>query len=221
MGNVLTMRYRSDVSEPIPVSVIWEDDDGQPWRVVVDWRVQHGAPVPVGFSVRAWESDPESPTGMPRNVESAPRSGRVLPWAAANQELPAVGSAMMRGLPVGALLRESLERLADALESPAPGEDAPAEWVEAHAQWRAATREARQAVREGPDNPRRLGDEHYRRVADIYRDAVRNGEPPTAAVADALTVSKSAAAKQVARARERGLLPRTSRGRVGNLREEL
>ncbi len=214
------MRYRSDVSEPIPASVIWEDDDGQPWRVVVDWRVQHGAAVPVGFSVRAWESDPKSPTGMPRNVESAPRSGRVLPWAAADQELPAIGSAMMRGLPVGALLRESLERLADVLEKPTP-EGASAEWVEQYAQWRADMHEVRQAVREGPDNPRRLGDEHYRRVADVYKAAVRSGEPPTAAVAEALTVSKSAAAKQVARARERGFLPRTSRGRVGNLREEL
>jgi hypothetical protein len=50
------------------------------------------------------------------------------------------------------------------------------------------------------------------RVAAIYR---AGGTRPTAAVADALNISRSAAAKRVARARAAGLLERTTQGRAG------
>ncbi len=50
------------------------------------------------------------------------------------------------------------------------------------------------------------------RVAVVYRSG---GTKPTKAVADALGISVSAAGKRVARAREAGLLERTTQGRVG------
>jgi hypothetical protein len=49
-------------------------------------------------------------------------------------------------------------------------------------------------------------------VAAIYRDG---GSQPTKAVADALNISRSAAAKRVVRAREAGLLEPTTQGRAG------
>lgn len=51
-------------------------------------------------------------------------------------------------------------------------------------------------------------------VARIYTEAWRKGEPPTKAVAEALGISRSAAAKQVARARALGFIATTERGRA-------
>lgn len=51
-------------------------------------------------------------------------------------------------------------------------------------------------------------------VARIYGAAWRRGDSPTKAVAEAFKISKSAAAKRVARARAAGLLPPTEQGRA-------
>jgi biotin operon repressor len=45
--------------------------------------------------------------------------------------------------------------------------------------------------------------------------AAKHREPPNKAVADALQISRGAAAKAVTTAREHGLLPKTRKGRVG------
>lgn len=60
----------------------------------------------------------------------------------------------------------------------------------------------------------RLGDDTYRRVADVYTAALRQGLPPTKAVALAERISQPTAATWVRRARERGFLPKTTRGRA-------
>lgn len=57
-------------------------------------------------------------------------------------------------------------------------------------------------------------------VARIYREAWRAGLNPTKAVADALKLSRSAAAKRVRRARDAHLLPDTTRGRATAAGEE-
>ena len=57
---------------------------------------------------------------------------------------------------------------------------------------------------------RRYDDSHYEAVAEIYDEAMEAGIPPTAHVQEELGLrTRSQAAKQVARARERGLLPPT------------
>ena len=59
------------------------------------------------------------------------------------------------------------------------------------------------------------GDDHWTSVADVYRAAWVNGDPPTLAVADHWHVSKSTAAKWVAKARnEFHLLPATDKGKA-------
>lgn len=56
----------------------------------------------------------------------------------------------------------------------------------------------------------RYDDDHYQAVADAYDHAWRNDLPPTAYVQEKLKLrTRTQAGKQVARARERGLLPPT------------
>jgi hypothetical protein len=56
-------------------------------------------------------------------------------------------------------------------------------------------------------------DEALAEVAAIYMAAWRARGNPTKAVAESLSLSRSAAAKRVARARQAGLLPATTKGR--------
>ncbi|MQA82929.1 MAG: hypothetical protein GEV10_31500 [Streptosporangiales bacterium] len=58
----------------------------------------------------------------------------------------------------------------------------------------------------------------YVEAARVYKEAYAT-RSPTQAVADHFTISKDAAAKRVARARERGLLPRTTRGKSNAVAE--
>lgn len=58
---------------------------------------------------------------------------------------------------------------------------------------------------------KRLDDAHYQEVAKVYREAKSR---PRAAVADHFYVAQSTAARWVSECRERGLLPKTSRGRA-------
>jgi len=57
------------------------------------------------------------------------------------------------------------------------------------------------------------GAEHWVKVVAVYRQAHIERRPPTQAVAKAFEVNKSTAAKYVAEARKRGLLPPTTRGK--------
>jgi hypothetical protein len=57
--------------------------------------------------------------------------------------------------------------------------------------------------------------EHWQAVAQIYRDAsAQSNRKPTRSVARHFKVTESAAAKWVAKCRDLGLLPKTTRGKV-------
>lgn len=56
--------------------------------------------------------------------------------------------------------------------------------------------------------------EHWNKVAKIYSAALASGKRPTSTVATQLDVSKTTAAKWVARCRAQGLLPATTKGRA-------
>lgn len=74
---------------------------------------------------------------------------------------------------------------------------------------------------EGPKQPGRptLYDRaHFEAVAAVYNEALARHGNPTAAVASRFNVSKSTAAKWVARCRNDGLLPPTARGRAAGSR---
>jgi hypothetical protein len=65
-------------------------------------------------------------------------------------------------------------------------------------------------ARRGPD----VTPDEYQMVAEIYQRAYAAGENPREAVAEHYSISPDAAAKRVQRARERGWLPPTERGRA-------
>jgi uncharacterized protein DUF6214 len=70
----------------------------------------------------------------------------------------------------------------------------------------------------GSRRPRRgspLTKENLSRVAELYRAALENGDPPTQTVADAMHATRSTASRWVAKAREHGFLGPAVRGRAG------
>jgi hypothetical protein len=79
----------------------------------------------------------------------------------------------------------------------------------------------RAAIERNPrgGRPRLYSDEHFRQVADIYMRAAELGLPPTDAVKVKWRVSKSTAAKWVARARNLNYLPETTQGRAKSKKE--
>ncbi len=196
---------------PRVVDVLWPDRLRGPWWCHVSWRLQHGIPTPVGIEVRSWVTPQEARVSGWHNN---------LPDAAADVDLPRIDGQTMRNLPWGAIIEASREAMTDLLERDPDTSDWPAEWVKGLAAWRDDTAAERNALREGRRG-RDLGNGHYREVAEVYARAVQAGQPPTMAVAAHFQVEKSSAAKKVARARERGLLPPTTRGRIGRLREEV
>jgi hypothetical protein len=60
----------------------------------------------------------------------------------------------------------------------------------------------------------RITPSHLTEVVRIYRDAVEAGKPPTQTVSEKMHVSHSAASKYVRKAREEGLLAKTTRGKA-------
>lgn len=198
---------------PRETDLLWPDPKKGPWWVKVWWRVQHGVPTPVGLSITSW-IDEEDPNYAGLAID--------LPRATDDVELDRVDGQLIRSLPVGAIIEALRVQMAWRLNEPLSRDQTrwPEEWRRIAAQWREDTAEEREAfnsTRRGRD----LGDDRYREVAEVYAQAVQEGRSPTKAVADHFTVEKSTAAKRVARARERGFLPKTSRGRVGPLTKEL
>jgi hypothetical protein len=195
--------------------VLWPDETTGPWAVRVFFSIQDLVPVPVGISITSWRA---------QDADQWPT--RHLPeplWAGGS--LPRVDGVLLRRLPVAELVRRAQKQIANDLnahllryttELTDAGEVSEAEL-------RAAL--AMQAAVDIMDGKRRggrdLGDEHYREVAAVYAAALQTGEPPTKAVQQRFGIEKSSAAKQVARARERGFLPRSpGRGRTGGLKGE-
>lgn len=203
VGNVATERPRNGpsgrrLSDPQAVlgTVCWED-----WVISVEWEVRAGVPTPTQL--------------------------HIIGKAVANPP-PSISSDLLRRMPLAQVLRESRAQIADGMrgygESLAAGlyEHAPAfkAYISARAEALAEPFAAKRTA--GRD----LGDEHYRQVAAVYKQAVVAGDNPTQAVALWLagdapeTASKSTASKQVARARARAFLPPTTRGRVGPIVED-
>lgn len=218
VGNVLLNRSRlvrllPVAVEPRETDLLWPDPQTGPWWITTWWRVQHGVPTPVGFQLKSWVTYPDD----------ARRVGthHNLPTSTEDVELPRIDGQLLRSLPVGGILTTLREQLAEYLNQNRDQTHWPEEWLQKFAQWRDDTAEERAAFNSTRKPGRDLGDAHYRETAAVYAAAVEDGKAPTVAVAAHFHVSKSAAAKKVARARERGFLPPTTRGRVGPLTEEL
>lgn len=164
--------------------------------IVLMWPVQTD-----GFKVRVHV---ELVDGVPRCVGFDVRGfdgetgdekhpPRPLRGKAALKEITTVG---LRSLSVPRLMAEATQYLGEVSQTIDRGELA----------------EVRRTLRESPG--RRYGAEHFERVAQIYTAHIGSGAP-TQAVAHEFGISRTAAAKQVAKCRELGLLAPTRQGRAG------
>jgi hypothetical protein len=72
-----------------------------------------------------------------------------------------------------------------------------------------------EAVAPHPEPGKRLPDVFLASVADVYRYALKLGQPPVNAVAEAFNVSRSTAGRYVVRARRRGMLGEAITGKAG------
>lgn len=191
----------------------WPDPRRGPWEVKLAWSRQASGREPcVGFQLR-W-ADPE-------NTEPEPRE---------------VSSSLLRMVPVGTMIARQRMTMAVA--------DAHSElilaWVQQNPNWGledappdltdelVETARRRLQGRQGrPGRPAVRGVEFYQAVAAVYADAYRRGENPTLAITKAhkrlgVKLSRSGAAKAVAKTRRLGLLGPAEKGKAGGLllREE-
>jgi hypothetical protein len=118
----------------------------------------------------------------------------------------------LRTMRLSELVAEALRHLQGDLE---PGELLnAADYDEAHHQKRAEAWSDYKQLVIGSATGRRYPARHLERVANIYSEALRRQQHPTQAVAKALGISPTAAAKQVHRARALGLLKQTTQGKA-------
>ncbi|MDQ3640971.1 MAG: hypothetical protein M3450_05760 [Actinomycetota bacterium] len=150
-----------------------------------------------------------------------PRCVGVQLWAARHPEEAdasvEIDTTVWRSIPLGRLVREAAVRQVEVAEAVARHHERLAALYGGEA---SSIREEADASLErwskrGPAP--RYGREHFAAVAETYAAALVAGERPTKAVATKFTVSKSTAAKWVAKARGLGLLGSTERGRAGGI----
>lgn len=183
--------------------VIWQAD-GANWSLYITWAEVAGRAEPVGLSLASYWQPPAGDRLAPLGQNLRPVTTAVL-----RAGLLAVVETARRDAARGASsLVQALEFLGDQDED-----------VEADL---AAARQALTVRTSG--RARKLVDaagvalapsDALAEVAAIYMAAWQARENPTQAVAERVGLSRSAAAKRVARARAAGLLPPTSKGRAG------
>ena len=188
----------------------WPDSGSGPWALRLTFAIVDDRPGVVG--VELYAIDPATIAADRGTGKNDAERWLNLPLAreAGKNPVPIQTSGVR--LPLGELLDQYLAsmRRSDEIVSRAPG--FPAEWRQ-----EATDRLGRIAeVTPTPGRPGRpplYSRDHFERVADVYSRALLAGEPPTKAVSDVFSVSKSTAAKWVARCRELELLRDTDRGK--------
>ena len=182
----------------------WVDADGDRWLVVMTWAELDGRAECIGIEIRSFAAvgqDPGAAVGQGETVKPIRPRDSIRP---------------VRG---GALRRFGMSQVDDARRRwaellGAAGPFGPPTRGTKRAQDAAAfSADGRGRRLVGADGQLLSADEALAEVARVYK-AAWVGENPTAAVARELHLSESAAAKRVARAREKGLLPPTTRGRA-------
>jgi hypothetical protein len=201
MWNLLTKRSRYDYAEDMKslTSISgWPDPGRGPLRIEVHLQPIDGRMECVGLLIGVLETHPEEggpldilPYGEPRRLKAEVLRQIRLP--------DLIESAM-------AMHEPSLRDLAA---------DDPAGYIAGYEGIPVEAAELVEAIEQRSKPTGRKGHppEHWIKVASVYRQAHSHHRPPTQAVADEFGVSKSTAAKYVARARDLELLPPTTRGR--------
>lgn len=190
--------FRSNEHAPVrndQDALLWPDARTGPWLIKVTWADIAGRLEPVGLEIRGYRDDGQA---WPP----------VLP---ARDQGPAIlATTTLRELPfatiVADLRRQKAAQNVDFIDFLArqPENESAAEQARLRRLRAAGTRRHAEVAE----------------VAEVYRQAWQDGRPPTRAVAEHFTITPSAAAKRVARARQAGYLPLTTRGKPRARRQE-
>lgn len=185
--------------------------------------------------------------GSPVVIEiryGGPQGGQTIPWSATIRRSWAVAedfgtdpgvitASLLRRIPFGRVLEASARSVLDQAEIDARVRDSiahhpsqppdhpshPTDLLTFVSRQADRTAAAAAAIEEGPagrGRPPVYDAGHWSLVATTYLDALGSGAP-TATVAERFSVSRSTAAKWVARCRDHGLLPPTTRGVAGGI----
>lgn len=166
------------------------------WRVVLKWAEVDGRLEPVAAYIGTRFDDPNEPEPRP------------------------LTASIFRAAPFGKIMGRGRRQLVGHLRFLSET----TEWLDGLPIPPAYKREARrllpraEVIQRGPGGRPRYSPDHLARVAQVYTDAHRRADHPTQAVARWAGVSQSAAAKQVARARADGFLPKTTKGKAAGIR---
>lgn len=185
-------RRHPEAPDDKPFALLWPDPRRGPWLLVLEWAPVHGRMECVGMELRSCRLPGEDwPSELPG-------------W---DQNPPVLTSRVLRELRLGEVLHDLRQAQADAT----------LDWTSTFNEDTAEDRAVRESVRRlaaaWAEEPGAT--EGQAEVARVYLNAWRAGRPPTKAVQEHFTISYSAAAKRVSRARQAGLLPETRRGRAG------
>lgn len=180
-------------------SLLWPDPDLGPWWVALNFAIVAGRPDCVGVELRSCREPGEAwPEMLPM-------------W---NQEPPTVTQKVWRGVPVLEMIRDVRRQLTEVdaglLQSLVHSPD-----LQGDEEARLQLRRELAVLRQHLAGPNALPGSVYEEVARVYRQAWSEGRAPTRAVAEHFTISESAAAKRVMRARRAGFLPPTEKGVPG------
>ena len=180
-------------------ALLWPDERHGPWLIRVMWAPVEGRPECVGIEMRSYrETGEEWPPELPH-------------WSEHPQVLT---TTALRELPFATIIGELRREMAE-------GDIEFYGWLASLPEYRSlADQESLRRLRSAAARPRGAAEGRYAEVAEVYEKAWEDGQPPTRAVAAHFTISQSAAAKRVSRARQAGYLPLTTRGKPGARRQE-
>jgi len=180
-------------------ALLWPDSQRGPWLLRLRWAPVRGRIECTGLEVRSYrETAEEWPPEMPL-------------WS---EDPPVLMTSLLRDLPLHSIVTDVRQELAE--RSAEFGS-----WLGEQPEFSAAEDQAR--LRQGAARwvkPRGSA-AVLAETARVYDEAWAAGAPPTKAVAEHFTISDSAAAKRVSRARSAGLLPATTRGKPSGRRRQL
>lgn len=205
------MTRRRDDGQLLPDNApgLWPDPENGPFRIRLYWDVVDGRVECVGLELTSIKN-PNMPSAIRPHTE--PGFWSPPEWIPDPTPLT---TSHLRDLHLSSLVSELREAMADSLRAR----------TDTGALDRAdtdSTEYQELAHRADESSPRRgrrptYSRDHFRQVAEVYARAHLTGSNPRDAVAEWGTVSGSAAAKWIARAREYGFLESTDKGKAGGI----
>lgn len=178
----------------------WPDPLSGPVYLTFHWAEIDGIPECVGLDVRLFHE----------------KKGAL--YTAPGAEPQAITATLFRQIPVASLIEERAKFLKLMSAYSAAGGKGSNPKARSAAKSMAEAFDKRATRHAG--SRRYWTRERLETVAEVYRDALARKDAPTRAVAEAIPVSHSMAAKLVRRCRDEGLLGQTGQGKAGGAKPQ-